>query len=148
MSAVVSKLPAAARIVLGLIFFVFGLNGFLHFLPMPPMEGRPGEFFAGLVASGYLLPLLQGTEVAAGALLLAGRFVPLALLLLAPIIVNIFAFHAVLAPSGMGMTSLIVVCELYLGWAYRDAFRPALRADAKLRATGPERTHASAPATV
>ena len=69
--------PEIARVVLGLVFFVFGLNGFLHFLPQPPHEGVSATFLGGLAASGYFFPLLKGTEVITGALLLAKRFVPL-----------------------------------------------------------------------
>ena len=76
---------------------MFGLNGFLNFIPQPPMSGPPANFVGALAATGYLLPLLKDTEVAAGALLLSNRFVPLALLILAPVVVNIVAFHAFLA---------------------------------------------------
>ena len=128
-----SKLPTAARIVLGLVFFVFGLNGFLHFLPMPPMSGPPAEFMGALGATGYMFPLIKGVEVIGGLLLLLGRYVPLALTLLAPIIVNIVAFHVFLAPGSVGMMVLLVSAELYLAWAYRDAFLPLLRSGAKPR---------------
>jgi uncharacterized membrane protein YphA (DoxX/SURF4 family) len=133
----------AARIVLGLIFVVFGLNGFLHFLPMPPLSGPPGDFLGALFATGYMLPLLKGTEVIAGAMLLAGRFVPLALTLLAPVIVNIVAFHAFLAPSGMALPLIVLALEITLAWAYRSTFRPLLRAQA-LPDTSFERTVATA----
>ncbi len=74
-----TKVTHAARILLGLIFFVFGLNGFFHFLPQPPMSGPPADFAGALVATGYMFPLLKGTEVLAyGVLLLSGRLVPLA----------------------------------------------------------------------
>ncbi|MCA9535998.1 MAG: DoxX family protein, partial [Myxococcales bacterium] len=79
-----SKLPTAARLFLGLAFTVFGLNGFLHFLPMPPMSGEPAAFMGALAATGYMFPLIKGTEVVAGLLLLGNRLVPLALTLLAP----------------------------------------------------------------
>src|SRR5215472_12337915 len=120
-----------ARILLGLIFTVFGLNGFFHFLPQPPMSGPPAAFVGALFASGYFFPLLKGTEVISGALLLSGRLVPLALTLLAPVIVNIVAFHAFLAPSGLPLPILIVALELFLAWSYRSAFRPVLRVRAE-----------------
>ena len=123
-----SKSTTAARIVLGLVFFVFGLNGFLHFFSLPPMEGRAGEFFAGLAASGYFFPLLAGTQTIAGAALLVGRFVPLALIVLAPIVVNIVAVHVFLAPSGLPLAVLVLGLESSLAWSYRAAFRPLLRA--------------------
>jgi uncharacterized membrane protein YphA (DoxX/SURF4 family) len=127
MSTVVAKLPTVARIVLGLVFFVFGLNGFLGFLPQPPMNEAAGSFAMALAKTGYFFPLLKGTEVVAGLLLLSGRYVPLALTVLAPIVVNIAAFHLFLAPS-VGMVVLLVALELYLAWAYRRAFAPMLQA--------------------
>jgi uncharacterized membrane protein YphA (DoxX/SURF4 family) len=125
-----SKLVTAARLVLGLIFFVFGLNGFLHFIPQPPVTGTAGTFMGGLAATGYFFPLLKSVEVAAGLLLLINRFVPLALTLLAPIAVNIFAFHAFLAPGGLPVAVLVVAAEIGLARAYRAAFAPMLQARA------------------
>jgi uncharacterized membrane protein YphA (DoxX/SURF4 family) len=127
-------LQPAARVLLGLVFFAFGLNGFFHFIPQnaPPPEAA-GAFVGALVKTGYMLPLLKGTEVLAGALLLSNRFAALALALLAPIVVNIAAFHVALAPAGTGMSVVILALELYLAWSYRDAFRPmlAMRAASK-----------------
>src|SRR5262249_21776604 len=122
--------PAAGRIVMGLIFFVFGLNGFFNFIPPPsgPMPEGAMAFGFALMKTGYLFQLLKGTEVVAGALLLANRFVPLALALIAPIVVNIFAFHAFLEPAGLVLASIIVGLEIYLAWTYRGAFRPMLAA--------------------
>ena len=117
----------AARIVLGLVFVVFGLNGFLHFLPQPPMSGPPADFAGALFATGYMFPLIKGTEVLSGALLLSGRFTTLALTLLAPVIVNIVAFHAFLAPSGIALPLVIVALEVLLAWSYRSTFAPMLR---------------------
>lgn len=123
-----AKIATGARILLGLVFFVFGLNGFLHFLPQPPMSGPPADFAGAMVATGYLFPLVKATEVAAGALLLAGRYVPLALALLAPVVVNIVFFHAFLAPSGIVVPLIILALEIFLAWSYRSAYRPMLRA--------------------
>jgi putative oxidoreductase len=125
------KIPVAARILLGLVMTVFGLNFFLHFLPQPPLEGPAGAFIGALFASGYVLLIVKVVEVVAGLLLLAGRFVPFALALLAPIVVNIVAFHAVLAPAGLVLPLVVLALELYLAWAYRGAFAPMLQADAQ-----------------
>lgn len=120
--------PAAARVTLGLVFFVFGLNYFLEFLPPPPpAPERALAFFGGLMAGGYVMPLVKTVEIVAGAALLANRFVPLALTLLAPIVVNIAAVHFLLAPN-YGMASALVLLELYLAWTHRAAFLPMLRA--------------------
>lgn len=127
------KFPTAARITLGLAFTVFGLNGFLHFIPQPAMSGAPADLIGAFAASGYMLPLIKGTEVGAGLLLLSGRFAPLALVLLAPVLVNILAFHAFLAPAGLALPAILLALELYLAWAYRDAFAPLVRANAAPR---------------
>lgn len=122
------KLPTAARIVMGLAFFVFGLNGFLHFLPQPPMSGPPADFAGALFATGYMFPLIKGTEVAASLLLLSNRYVPLALAVLAPVLINIVAFHAFLAPAGLALPVVLLVLELYLARSYRGVFAPMLQA--------------------
>ena len=119
-----------ARLFLGLVFVVFGLNGFLHFLPMPPPPARAGAFAGALMGSGYLMQLVFLTELVAGALLLSGRFVALALTLLAPVIVNIVAFHLFLAPAGLGLAGVVVAAEVYLAWTHRESFAPMLRAAA------------------
>lgn len=121
-------LPTAGRVLLGLIFFVTGLNGFLNFLPQPstPLPAGAVAFAAALQQTGYLFPLLMGTQVIVGALLLSNRFVPLALALIAPIVVNILAFHVFLAPSGIGLAVVVAALEVYLTWAYRQAYRPML----------------------
>ena len=136
MNAIVRKIPTAARLGLGLVFTVFGLNGFLHFIPQPPMSGPPAAYFGGLVAMGYMLPLLMGTELVAGLLLLSGRLVPLALTLLAPVIVNILAFHVLVAHGGYALPLVVLAAELHLAWAYRSAFAPMLRWHATPSAIG------------
>lgn len=122
------KAKTAVRLALGAIFTVFGLNGFLHFIPAPAPSGLAAVFVGGLGASGYFFPLLKGTEVVAGLFLLSNRFVPLALTLLAPIVVNIVAFHAFLAPSGMVLPLLITALGLYLAYTERAVFAPILKA--------------------
>jgi len=129
MTTIVRKLPTVARVLLGLVFFVFGLNGFLHFIPQPPPSPGPMmDFLTGLMGTGYFIPLLKGTEVVTGALLLSNRFVPLALIVLSPIVINIVAVHAFLAPAGLGLALFILVLQVYLAWSYREAFAPVLRA--------------------
>lgn len=122
------KAKTAARLLLGAVFFVFGLNGFLHFIPQPPPSGAALSFVGGLAASGYFFPLLKGTEVLAGLALLSNRYVPLALTVLAPIVVNIVAFHAFLAPTGMILPLFIVALGGYLAYTERAVFAPVLRA--------------------
>jgi len=119
---------AVARYLLGTTFFVFGLNGFLNFIP-PPAEGIPAAaaaFGGALAQTGYMFPLIKGTEVIAGALLLANRWVSLALLLLAPIVVNIIAFHAFLAP-GLAIPLVLLVLGSFLAWTRRATFASLFR---------------------
>jgi hypothetical protein len=130
--------PHGARIVLGLVFLVFGLNGFLNFLPQPPLPEAAVPFISGLAQSGYLFPVLKSFEIAAGVMLLSSFMVPLALALLAPIVVNIALFHLLLAPN-LPMVALLLGLELFLAWSYREAFAPMLRPrvePAALRVTG------------
>ncbi|MDX2052582.1 MAG: DoxX family protein [Polyangiaceae bacterium] len=123
-----TKALTAARLALGFAFFVFGLNGFLHFLPQPPMSGAAGEFLGALGATGYMFPFIKGTEVVVGLLLLSGRYVPLALTLLAPVTLNIVAFHAFLAPAGLAVPLLLLALHLYLAYSFRAAYAPMLAA--------------------
>jgi putative oxidoreductase len=97
-----------ARYLAGVIFLVFGLNGFLHFIPLPPPSGVAGQFMGALFVSHYLT-LIFALQVIGGVLLLANRFVPLALALLAPVIVNILSFHALMAPSGLPLALFVTV---------------------------------------
>src|SRR5262245_30517173 len=121
------------RVLMGLMFLVFGLNGFLHFIPEPktPMPEGAGAFAGALMKTGYMFPLVMGTQLLVGVLLLLNRFVPLALALLAPILVGIITFHFFLLPKGSVPGIVALVLELYLAWAYRSAFRPMLRMNVK-----------------
>lgn len=111
-----------ARVLLGLVFAVFGSNIFLHFLPMPPLPATlAGDFSKALMQSHYIyvVGLLQ---VTGGVLLLIGRYVPLALTLLGPVIVNILLFHIFLDPSGLAIALIVSVLALFLLWRYRTHF--------------------------
>ena len=122
-----------ARILLGVIFVVFGLNGFLQFLPQPEMPPAAIAFFGGLAASGFMLPTLFATQLVGGALLLLGM-VPLALVILAPVIVHIVEFHLFLAPGGLSLAIVVAALALFLAWTHRRAYRPLFaRGDAVTR---------------
>src|SRR5215471_11349724 len=121
--------PTLARILMGLAFLVFGLNGFLHFMPEPKQQ-LP-EFAVALAKTGYMFPLVMGTQLLVGVLLLLNLFVPLALALIAPVIVNIVAFHIFLQPAGIVPGLVLAVLELYLAWSYRGAYRSMLAAKAR-----------------
>lgn len=120
------KITLGARIILGLIFTVFGFAGLFQLLPQPELGPDAMMFMQGLAATGYFFPLLKITEIVAGLMLLSNRFVPLALILLAPITVNIFMMHLFVALDGLPMAVLIVVLQAYLAYGYRNYFRPVL----------------------
>jgi hypothetical protein len=122
--------PTIVRILMGLPLTVFGLNAFLNFLPQPskPMPEPVMAFVGALMNTGYMMQLIGATLLIVGVLLLTNRFVPLALALFAPFIVNSIAFHVVLERTGLPMAAVFLVFELYLAWAYRSAFRPMLAA--------------------
>jgi putative oxidoreductase len=115
-----------ARLLLGLLFAVLGSNAFLHFLPMPPMTGHSGEFMGALNSTGYL-QAIAAFQVIGGLILIVGRFVPLGLTLLGPIIVNILFYHIFLDRSGMPMALVVCAIFLFLVWQYRSSFIPLLR---------------------
>ena len=110
-----------ARYLLGLIFVVFGANGFLHFIPMPPPPGVAGQFMGALFVS-HVLVVVFLLELIPGILLLVGRYVPLALVLLGPVIVNIVLFHAFMAPSGLPLAAVVVILWGLTAWTVRSAF--------------------------
>jgi uncharacterized membrane protein YphA (DoxX/SURF4 family) len=119
-------LTIIARILLGLIFVVFGSNAFLRFLPMPELpKGLVGEFLHAFFASGYVYAI-GGFQVIGGLLLLIGKFVPLGLTILGGIVVNILLFHTLMAPEGFPPAIVVTVLELFLVWRYREAFRGIL----------------------
>jgi putative oxidoreductase len=113
-----------ARLLLGLVFVVFGSNAFLHFIPVPPMQGQAGAFIGALISSGYIYPIAM-LQVLGGLFLLIGRFIPLGLTLLGPVIVNIVLYHIFLDQSGLPMAVAISALALFLLWIYRFRF-PAI----------------------
>ena len=120
------KIITLARLLLGLIFFTFGLNGFLNFMAVPPMPTDAMSFMMGLANAKYFFPFLKAAETLCGALLLANLFVPLALTILAPILLNIILFHAFLSPAGIGLPIALAILNLFLAWTYRENFKPML----------------------
>ena len=111
-----------ARILLGLILLVFGLNGFLNFIPQGPIPtGLAGQFMGALVGSHYFW-VVAAVHIAAGALLLANRFVPLALTLFGPVLVNIICFHVFLYPAGVAPAVVVTVLWLIVFYANRQHF--------------------------
>src|SRR6266849_10528428 len=116
-----------ARYLAGVIFLVFGLNGFLHFIPLPPPSGVAGQFMGALFVSHYLT-LIFALQVIGGVLLLANRYVPMALAVLAPVIVNILCFHALMAPSGLPLAFFAAVLWALIFVDVRPAFAALFQA--------------------
>jgi putative oxidoreductase len=126
-------ISAIARYLAGVIFLVFGLNGFLHFIPLPPPSGVAGQFMGALFVSHYLT-LIFGLQVIAAVLLLANRYVPLALAVLAPVIVNILCFHALMAPSGLPLAIVVAVLWVLIFVDVRPAFAGLFQSRLQARA--------------
>jgi putative oxidoreductase len=122
-----------ARYLAGLIFLVMGLNGFLNFIPLPPPPGVAGQFMGALYTSHYLW-VIFAFEVIPGILLLANRYVPLALALLAPVIVNILTFHVLMAPSGLPMAIVAAVLWVAVFVDVRPAFAGLFQSRVQARA--------------
>lgn len=116
-----------ARSLLGLIFFVFGMNMFFNFIPLPPPPKGPARQFMISLAVSHYLYVVGALEVVGGALLLGGRLVPLGLSLLGPVIVNILCFHILLEPSGLPMAFLVAALALFLLWRCRANFAGLVR---------------------
>src|ERR1700724_4899206 len=110
-----------ARYLAGVIFLVFGLNGFLHFIPFPPPSGVAGQFMGALYVSHYLL-VIFAFQVIAGVLLLVNRYVPLAVAVLAPVLVNILTFHTLMAPSGLPLALFVALLWIVIFIEVRPAF--------------------------
>ncbi len=119
-----------ARILLGLVFFVFGLNIFFHFIPTPAPAGDATSLMMLMFSHGWF-KLIGALEVVGGLLLLIGRYVPLGLTILAPLLVNIVLFHGTLAPAGLPPALIWTLLEVYLIYAYRSSFAGILQANAK-----------------
>src|SRR6201987_4870921 len=110
-----------ARYLAGVIFVVMGLNGFLNFIPFPPPGGIAAQFMSALYLSHYLW-VIFAFQLIAGVLLLVNRYVPLAVAMLAPVIVNILSFHALMAPSGLPLALFVAVLWTLIFVDVRPAF--------------------------
>lgn len=126
-----------ARILLGILFLVFGLNGLLHFFRMPLPTGDALTWF-GIMIGHHWMNFVAVVELVAGLLLLVGRFVPLALALLVPVIVNILLYHALLWPHGYGLAVAALVLELLLLVVYWRSFAPLFYPNPEARVQTPK----------
>ena len=114
-----SKVTMVLRIVLGLILIIFGANKFAGFMPAPELSEAANNFWTALVNTGYIFPLIGAIEVIAGLLLIIKKWVPFALILFAPIVVNFMFFHLMLAPGSIGpaaLTTILTIILIYANW--------------------------------
>lgn len=111
------------RIILGFIYLVFGLDFFFHFIPYEPHHtGRVAAFKAGLLGVGYFYPMLKSIQIVGGLSLLLNLYAPFFAVVLFPISVNVFLYHTILVPSGWLMGVLLIVPNVFLGYAYRKYY--------------------------
>ena len=111
------------RSLLGLVYLIFGLNFFFHFIPMPPPgKDAAGAFEGGLFGAGYFFPFMKVIEILSGVFLLINKYTALFVLIIFPVTLNIFLFHAFLEPSGIPMGGIMILINLFLGYAYRKYY--------------------------
>lgn len=122
------KIVMVLRILLGVLMLVFGLNKFLGFIPLPELPEAARNFMGALGNTGYLMQLVALIEIVGGILLLVNKYVPLALVLLFPVMLNAFLFHAFLDLPGIGGSLLGIGLNIALFFAYKDRFDGILRA--------------------
>ena len=118
-----------ARYLLGLMFTVFGLNGFLHFIPQPPPQSPLASQFLTSASISHFMVIVFLVQVIGGALLLAGRFVPLALVLLAPVIVNILDYHLTMDPAGIAPGLVATILWILVFLRFRSSFAGILQSE-------------------
>src|ERR1700748_2678342 len=125
-------LTTISRFLLGFIFLVFGLNGFLHFIPMPPPSEVAGQFLGSMFVTKYLV-FVFAIQLVGGVLLLINRYVPLALTILGPIIVNILLFHSLMNPSGLGLAIFVTILWAVVFASVRSAFAGIFQARVEIK---------------
>ncbi len=116
------------RVLMGLMFLFSSVSFFLKLFPVPEMAGNMKTFNEGIMASGYLMNLIKITELLCGLALLIGRYVPLATVVIFPVTLNILCVHLFIAPEGLGVAIPLMLCNLFLAYAYRDHYRGLLAA--------------------
>ena len=116
------------RVLMGLLFLFASIVYFLNLFPQPELAGNSKTFMEGVNATRYLMPLIKITELLCGIAFVSGYFVPLATIVIAPIVVNIFLFHVFIDTSGLPVAIFLVLANIFLAYAYRDKFKPLLKA--------------------
>ncbi len=121
------KAAIVLRTLMGALFIFASVTYLLKLITPPPMTGAVKVFNDGMEASRYMFPTVKVIELICGLAFLTGRFVPLAAVVIAPIIVNIFLFHAILAPEGVGPAVFLVVANAFLAYYHREAYKPLFK---------------------
>lgn len=115
------------RWLMGLLFLFASITYFFKLITPPPLTGPMKTFNDGLAASVYLLPAVKVVELVCGALFVAGKFLPLATILIAPIIVNIFFVNVFLAPEGLPIAIFLVFANAFVAWQHRESYKPLFK---------------------
>ena len=118
-----SKVTMALRIILGLILLIFGASKFINFMPTPELPEAAADFMGAMGKTGYMIPLIGAVEVIVGLLLILNKWTGLALIILAPVALNMVLFHVKLAPGGMGLAALVTILNAVLIYANWDKFK-------------------------
>ena len=112
------------RILLGILYLVFGMDYFLHFIPYQPMHaGKAAALKDGLIGTGYIYPMMKSIQIVGGISLLVNRYAPFFAVVLFPISLNVLLFHTILVPSGWLMGVFLIGPNLFLGYAYRECYK-------------------------
>jgi uncharacterized membrane protein YphA (DoxX/SURF4 family) len=126
-----NKLHTGSRLLFGLAFFVFGLNGFLQFMANPPMSQEAGALMGAFAQTGYFFPLIKIIEIIVGLMFLTNLFVPLAAVLITPILVGITTIHLFLNPAGLPMMIILHLIHGFIAYGYKDYYTKVLSLKSK-----------------
>jgi uncharacterized membrane protein YphA (DoxX/SURF4 family) len=120
------KLHLTARILFGAGFVIFGLNGFLNFMPNPPLTPEAGSLLGALAATGYFFPMIKIIELLTGLMILTNLFAPLGAILITPILVGITTIHIFLNPAGLPMMIVLHILHGLVAYGYKDIYKHVL----------------------
>jgi uncharacterized membrane protein YphA (DoxX/SURF4 family) len=116
------------RILMGLLFLFASISVLFNLIEQPELSGNAKVFMDGMIATGYLMPLVKITELVCGLAFVTGFFVPLASVVIAPVIVNIFLYHVYVDTAGLPIAALLVLANIFVAYAHKDKFQPLLSA--------------------
>ncbi|MCT4642354.1 MAG: hypothetical protein N4A33_08665 [Bacteriovoracaceae bacterium] len=120
------KLHLGTRLLFGLAFFIFGINGFLQFMPTPPMTSQAGALMGAFAKTGYFFPMIKTLEILIGSMLLLNLYAPLATILITPILIGITTIHLFLNPAGLAMMLILHILHGIIVWGYKDHYKSLL----------------------